>query len=120
LLCLPDRRLTVRDEKSLTSGTSKDGQLFPARAGGWKQSFPVSSASELWSRHKDALEYLSEVAGFQPAKGTRDLPDEFVRAMRSESEHVRSIPLWPLRIPYWYFVRRNVRHGKSIRQLMDS
>ena len=112
--------VTVCDEKILTTGTTKDGQLLPNTPESWLQTFSRSSASELWSRHQDALNYLSDVASFQPDKCTPNLQDHFACAMRRQAEHVRSLRLWPLRMPYWYFVRRNTRHNKSIRQLIET
>ena len=112
--------VTACGDKILTSGTTKDGHLLPTAPGSWMQSFSPSSASELWSRHEEAIKYLSEVADFQPGQFTPDLPNDFARAMRRHSEYIRSLPLWPLRMPYWYFVRRKIRHNKSIRQLMDN
>ena len=111
--------VTVCDEKILTTGTTKDAQLLPTAPGSWQQSFSPAGISELWSRHQDASKYLSEVTDFRPAKYTPNLQDDFTRAMRSDARHVRSLPLWPLRMPYWYFVRRNLRHNKSVRQLME-
>ncbi len=111
--------VTVCNDKSLTTGTTKDGQLLPSRPGSWRQTFSVSNASELWTRHQEAKAYLLGVEDFRPSQGVPDLQDEFARAMRQESTYIRSLPLWQLRTPYWYFVRRSSRHGKSVRQLAE-
>jgi hypothetical protein len=111
--------ITVCGEKVLATGRTKDTHLFPTPRGSWQQSFSTSSIGELWSLHLEASKYLSEITDFRPAKYAPNLQDDFTRAMRREAEHVRSLPLWPLRIPYWYFVRRNALHNKSIRQLME-
>ncbi|HID75814.1 MAG TPA: hypothetical protein EYP56_07435 [Planctomycetaceae bacterium] len=111
--------VTVFDDRGLTTGTTKDGQLLPARPGSWVQTFSVSTAEELWNHHVAGLEYIFETTGLRPGEPKRSLEEDFVRAIVGQGEYIRSLPLWPLRIPIWYFLRRNVRHNKTIRQLME-
>ena len=35
----------------------------------------------------------------------------------NQSAYIRSLPLWPLRAPYWFFIRRRTYHGKTVEQL---
>ncbi len=111
--------VTTDADRSLTTTNAKDAQLFPNRPDGWQQQFSIDSASELWDRHQDALEYLGQIAGFHPADHMGDLCEDFARGMQSSCDYVRSIPLWPLRVPYWYAVRRISRRNKSVRQLAE-
>jgi hypothetical protein len=111
--------VTTDVEGSLTTTNAKDAQLFPNRPDGWQQQFSIAGASELWILHQEALEYLGQVAGFHPADQTGDLREDFARGMRSACQYVRSIPLWPLRVPYWYAWRRVARRNKSVRQLAE-
>jgi len=43
--------------------------------------------------------------------------EDFTGALSQQSKHIRSLALWPLRIPWWYFVRRSQRHDKTLTQL---
>ena len=43
--------------------------------------------------------------------------DDFAAVMSEQLAYIRSLAFWPLRIPWWYFVRRSQRHDKPLAQL---
>jgi hypothetical protein len=111
--------VTVCGENVLETSSKKDAQLFPWPPGSYQQSFSTST-SELWRRHQEAIQYLSQVSDFRPSNSPPDLGVEFARGLKQQAHYVRSLPFWPLRVSYWYFVRRNFRHNKTVRQLMEA
>jgi hypothetical protein len=42
------------------------------------------------------------------------IEEAIVESTQQQMEYVRSLPLWPLRGTYWFFVRRNILANKSI------
>jgi hypothetical protein len=111
--------ITMFFSGGLTTGTTKDGLTIPGRPCHWMQAFPIRSASELWQRHDDALAYLRQTAGVLPGTQPIEFADEFVTNVRAHVAYVRTIPLWFLRIPYWYFVRRTRLFGRSLREQLE-
>ena len=107
------------DQGSLTTGTSKDGQLLPDKPGSWTQTFSISTVDKLWERHESALNHLCAVTSARVAQGPPNLAEDFMEGIRREGAYVRSLTLGPLRVPFWYFFRRSARHNKSVQQLMD-
>ncbi len=123
---------------SLTTGNVRDGMLMPFPRGNYTQSFPKKSLEELWERHLEAERYLTETGGAHLTPYCSELPwgnvhpeDPFEKpgpsaveisltsGVRTQAKHVRSLLLWPLRWPYWYFVRRFTWVHKTIKEQVE-
>jgi hypothetical protein len=109
--------VSILGDQSLTTGNSKDEQMTPGPPRHWKQTFSVSHASQLWIHHDSALQWLIQRTGMKPDDRGTSLEEDFRKSISEESAYIRSLPLWPLRIPYWYLVVRHRRHNKSIQKL---
>jgi len=107
--------VTILDQGVLTTGKSKDGQLLPSSPGCFTQTFTATTAV-LWRHHQTGLKVLATKRRVLPLSGEGFLEEDFIEAMSRQADYVRSLVLWPLRIPYWFFVRRHVRHGKPVAQ----
>ena len=107
--------VTVLDQGALTTGKSKDGQLLPSSPGCFTQTFTATTAV-LWRHHQTGLKVLATKRRVLPLSGEGFLEEDFIEAMSRQADYVRSLVLWPLRIPYWFFVRRHVRHEKPVAQ----
>ena len=105
------------EESVLTTGTTKDGNLFPTKHGKYVQTFDTDSVSDLWEHHQQATEFLSTTSGLQVDRKAPEFSECFADSLREEGEHIRSILLWPAWIPWWYFTRRSSRHNRSVEQL---
>ena len=81
------------------------------------QTFGVADAEELWGHHQEALDYLSSTHGLTPISNDNTLQDDLSSALAAQAAFIRSLPLWWLRIPYWFFVRRLTRHNKPVSEL---
>jgi hypothetical protein len=99
--------VTAFELGGLTTGTTKDSFTIPGRPGHWMQAFPERQVAPLWKLHDDALTFLKQTTGQRASTEVIDFADDFVSNVRAHIAYVRTIPLWFLRIPYWYFVRRN-------------
>jgi hypothetical protein len=101
----------------LDTSTSGSVGMFPPRPGNYKQSFPGAAADVAWRRHLEGEEYLIKKFGFKPEPLSQSYEERLVQVMRLHMQHVRSLPLWPLRALYWYAVSRGRIANKSIQQL---
>ncbi len=106
---------TIKLSKALilAKRKSKDGQLLPSSPDSFMQTFTATTAV-LWRHHQTGLKVLAVKRSVLPLSGDGYLEEDFTAAMYRQSDHVRSLMLWPLRIPYWFFVRRHVRHEKPV------
>ncbi len=109
--------VTICEQGMLTTGKSKDSQLLPTPPGSYLQSFTATLAV-LYRRHQEGLQALARLAGMTPLAGEEEFENDFADALERQSEFIRSLALWPMRIPWWYFVRRGQRHEKTVGQLM--
>jgi hypothetical protein len=100
----------------LTTCSSGDGQLFPRPAGSYSQSFSNIVLDEQWSRHVEMENFLMDAGGAQLVQLDVSFEDQFVSAIKKQVGYVRSLCLWPLCGPYWFFVRRRLWHNKTIEQ----
>ena len=105
--------ITIFERGSLTTGKSKDGQLLPNGPDRFLQTFAATTAV-LWRRHEAGLKVLGAKRGLLPLATAGSLEQDFSDAVKMQASYIRSLPLWPLRIPYWYFVRRHLRHEKPV------
>lgn len=108
--------VTVCDGAMLTTGKSKDGHLLPSPQGHYLQTFSATTAV-LYRRHQGGLKILGKIKNIVPSTSPSVLENIFATAVHQQSRCVRSHLLWPLRIPWWYFTRRSLRHDKSLAQL---
>jgi len=109
--------VTIFGDRTLSTGGSRDGQLFPTVPGNWIQTFTSNDAVVLWEQHRAAMDWIQSTQGLSPDRGDEAFEDLFEDELRAQGAHIRSIPLWFVRIPFWYFVRRHTRHGKPIQDL---
>ena len=45
------------------------------------------------------------------------LPEAVLRSEMRRAAFVRTLPFWYVRAPYWFYVRRTLRHNRSIEEL---
>ena len=110
--------VTEFKDGGLSTGDSPDGGLFPHRKGDYSQVFPNSTIEEQWNWHLHAMEYLTKNLRIEIASGELDFEKSFAKGLKEPVEYVMSLPLWQLRIPYWFFVRRKRVRGKTVSELI--
>ncbi|MEQ8209310.1 MAG: hypothetical protein RH917_05710 [Lacipirellulaceae bacterium] len=102
----------------LTTGSNKGGQLLPSsKRGHYLQTFETFSLSELWKKHEAGLATLKKSTGFVPRHPAGKLHEIIAESIHQQVAAVEQIPLWKLKLPFWFFIRQNVRHNKSIKKL---
>jgi len=110
--------VSVFKDSVLTTSTIKDGQTIPPGREDWIQSFDVSDMGELWNHHRLALDHIAQNSSQVPLKDGSSLAEDFEASIHRQADFLSSITLWPLRVPYWYFVRRAQRHNKALHVLL--
>ncbi|QDS97481.1 hypothetical protein [Adhaeretor mobilis] len=109
--------ITLSQDGMLTTGSNKGGQLLPVKEGHYIQTFETVAITELWRKHEGALKLLAQRAAFTPRTPSGKFPDILERSVREQVAAVKELPMWPAYMPYWFFVRQNMRHDKSIKKL---
>jgi len=104
------------DEIGLTTGSNRDGHLMPRRPTSFLQTFSDRELEGLWAAHLETEEYLMDHGGARLVAMETSFEEAFESSIRRSAEYVGSLPLWPLRGTYWYFVRRYAWHGLTVRQ----
>jgi hypothetical protein len=109
-----DMVTTFADDMSLTTGSTKDGQLNPKPPGDYFQTFSNLSLGQLWEKHVEGENYLVGKGGVKLPEIMLLFEDEITGALCKELEYHKSIPLYHFRVPFWFFFRRRRWHNKSI------
>jgi hypothetical protein len=104
------------DMISLTSNNSRAAQLSPWRPGRYQQTFSPVTLDELWAKHIEAENYLMDVGEAQLMQKEFNFEKELLDSCRRQNAYIRSIPFWYLKGAYWFFIRKNIRHNKSVKQ----
>ncbi|MEL7334902.1 MAG: hypothetical protein AAFN70_01735, partial [Planctomycetota bacterium] len=102
---------------NVTTCTRQDSHMLIPPATSFLQSFSNLDTQNLYLRHQEAVNYIQSQSGVSISPTTQDFAQSFLAANLKTLETSQSLPLWWLRIPYWYFVRQNVRHNKPIATL---
>ena len=101
----------------LTTGTTRDGQFLPKSPGDYTQTFEKRSLDELFNLHAASEWFLINKGGVQVQASDLSFEQAISMSCINQSAYIRSLPLWPLRAPYWFFIRRRTYHGKTVEQL---
>jgi hypothetical protein len=107
-------------QNDVTTCTNRGALLFPSRPGVWKQVITNRNLDDVLRLHREAVSYLRGRLRIDYAKEMREFPNAMAESMRLQMAHVRSLPLWPLRWPYWYFVRPWKLVNKTIREQLKT
>jgi hypothetical protein len=102
-------------DMGLTTGDSRDGCLFPRPPGSYMQALTGAGLDERWQVHIEMEDFLIKTGGAQLLREPPNFEESFVDAIRKQVSFVRSVPLWPLRAAYWFFVRRYLWRNKSVK-----
>jgi hypothetical protein len=100
---------------SLTTASTSDANSFPGHLEAYLQTFSKLSLDERWYRHVEMENYLIDTGGAGLIQMDVSFEKEFSDASQKRINYICSIPLWPFRGAYWYFVRRHLWHNKSIK-----
>lgn len=101
----------------LTTADAKQSSLFPSEPGTFKQYLPERSLEERWHAHMVAFDLICQIQRPESYR-LRSLEREMSEAVESELQAVRRRFLWPLRIPWWYFIRRKLHDSKTVEQMV--
>ncbi len=117
----PGRRMVdvdsiLDDGCRLITGNSWNIHALPMRPGVWMQSIAVKDIAELCRYHDMGVWFLTQSTGARPSRGDMAIEEEIIHSTKSQCAYVKSLPMWLLRLPYWYFVRRFRLSGKTVRE----
>jgi hypothetical protein len=113
--------VTIFDaEGGLTTASTKDGLFFPFPPGSYSQAFSNISMDLRWRKHLESEKFLEYEIGAIRATSPRDFEQTFLRAIRRQMLHIRSIRLWYIKAVYWYLIRRFRLANKSIEEQRDA
>ena len=97
----------------LSTAVSSEAQLFPRIPGSYCQSLPERDPRVQLLRHTEAVEFLSR-HGARTSVNALDYEQFVQRGTECTIESLDQTRLWPLRILYWFYVRRHWMHNQSI------
>jgi hypothetical protein len=107
---------TFSRDVSLTTGVTSQTPFFPRPPGDYARTFSGTARDDVWACHHASEDYLVRTAGVRIGPLDCRFEDCFHEALRKQVAFVRRIPLWPLRAPFWYFIRRRRFRNMSIEE----
>lgn len=102
------------DEVSITTCNTKDGSSMPLVPGAYMQSFSPIDFDGRWQKHIEAENYLMDYGGARLEMNDTPFEQAFIDAIRRQTDYIRTLPLWPVRGMYWFFIRKHLLHNKSL------
>ena len=104
----------------LTTGATMDLQACPQAPGHYVQTFSRLSPDEMLERHLAAARYITTTGGARVEPVPWGFEEAFTKGEMAQGEYIRTLRAWPLRAPYWFYVRKRLCHNKSVEQLHRS
>lgn len=111
-----DFETIFKNEVELTTSNTKDSIFYPKPPGWYSQSFSMYCFDELYRMHMEAEEYLITKGGTQLEKSIIDFEEFFVSYLKKEKSYQWKHWYWIFFLLYFYFVRKNKWHNKTIQQ----
>lgn len=96
-----------QNDTSLTTGSAKDGHLFPKIDTAYVQIFPKLEIQNLHLKHIKSCSLIENNMDTKPDEYSHDLMELLPKHMSLQSKYLMTLPFWNFRGAYWYFIRRN-------------
>ncbi len=107
---------TLGEDSDLTTSNAKLAMMLPTAPQRYVQAFNRLGLEELFQRHNQGLEHLRSCRQLAPIHLAKPADRLIAESVRSQVGHIRSLPLWQFRSTWWYWMRRNLLHKKTIAQ----
>lgn len=104
----------------LTTANTRDLQLCPRAPGHYLQTFRKLAPDELLDRHLAAARYISTIGGVRVEAVPWGFEEAFTKGEMVQGAYIQSLSAWPLRAPYWFYIRKRLCHNKGVEQLHKS
>ena len=104
---------------SLTTTRGTHAFAHPRPPGSHIQGFMNLSLEQLWARHLEGELFLLDQHKIHVAPLSAELADDAARierALRQQGAYVKAVPLFWLKAPYWFYVKRHRMVNKTIAQ----
>lgn len=105
---------TFLENGELNSTNGSSTFMFPPTPGNFKESILTQSLDTLYRAHLHSLEVLNARLGLRPIPMPADMERNMIESNRRQMLYVKSLPFYPFRGIYWFFVKRHRMRGKTI------
>jgi hypothetical protein len=106
----------LQDNMTLTTTVGGETGMFPQTPGDYKESVLVTNPDDLDAAHSKSLSILAKMRGVRVCDIPPSFEDALLRNARDKMTYVKSLPFWPVRGVYWYFVKRQQMRNKTIEE----
>ena len=108
------------EDRMLTTANTPDAQLFPRPDGYYLQSFDKLPLDDLLTRHAAAEHYLMQQGRLREESLAGSFEEHLAHAFARQMAYIETLPLWQLRGGYWFLIRKDRYHRKTIEELHDA
>lgn len=105
------------DDTRLSTSNMRDTFFLPSRPGVFKQAFLNRNHEAIWKIHSETEACFYETYGRRVATKSGTFSQSLINSCARQMKYVRSLPLWPLRSPWWYCVNRFTKPNRPVREL---
>ncbi|QDT99827.1 hypothetical protein [Gimesia aquarii] len=102
------------DDYSLITANDRESLVFPSPPKQFVQSFGIEALDLLVEKHQLTLVDLIKVKHLELPEQVPDFEETYLNQIRQQHEHVRSVPLYPIRGIWWYHIGRRVKFNQPI------
>ena len=105
------------DDVSLTTTASASAFLFPRPPGAFIQSMKTNDVEILWKYHLEGENFLLNEHGVKkvPITDDNDMEYRLNEWIQRQGKYICKTPFFWLRAPYWFYIRRYIMQGVSVK-----
>jgi len=100
--------------QGLTTGSRTSMFALAYPPGMYVQCFPVAATMVRWDHHLQAEAWLMEHRSVEISTVVLPADQEIQAALRRQFAHLKTMPCWPLRTPWWLLTGHLRKSGKSV------
>ena len=105
------------DDITLTTTTTASAFLFPRPPGSFLQSMITTDIEALWKYHLDGENFLLNEYGIKPSQvATTNIEHLINQELQIQGKYISKTPLFWLKAPYWFYIKRSRMRGVSVRK----
>lgn len=104
------------DHQTHTTTNSIDAFLFPAKPDCCREGIRSHKLEELYQLHQHSASLVQSHLNIRTSHVELEFLPTLCQNMRQQMQYIKSLPLYPLRALYWFFIQRKKLFGETIEQ----
>ncbi len=106
----------IDSDHSLTTTTGNSAFVQPRPPGSFLQSTNKKDLRVVWEQHTEAERFIISKYSLTVGIVSKDFIERVNEGIKKQAQYLFSVRFWPLKAPYWYYIKRHLMVNKTVQQ----